>query len=602
MRKFLKFLRVIKSFLMSFYLQRESLFVFLKYMKSQEILLVDEHLKLASKWLLKAQEYGDDDGYSRGFYLYKKSGWDKSYIETTGYIIPSLLNMYDFTKDESYKDSALKAGLWLLEVQKENGAYTDIDAQNELVFDTGQVMYGLVALYERDEVDAELKKRYKEAIYKASSWLCSVQDDDGSWRRYGYYAIAHSYYSRVSSILYKAGIILENEEFKNKASKHIKWVLSQQLQNGFFKALNFTPNEKKFVLHSIIYVLEGLFDYYIYTKDEDVLDALLKNAFILKELNTKRDMLLCSEYDENFECKNTQRCMTGLAQWSAMAFKLYSLSGDEDYLLSARKTLYYLKSKQFKEGENIIGSLPGSVPFWGFYAPFSAVNWGVKFYIDALLESTKYDISKLDESRLWIGESFKFEKEVVNDEFSQTSKKYIEVLNKYILKSKKTLDLGCGRGRYIEYFKNKFDSTDIYGIDPVFTNANNIKKGDAYSIDFDFKFDLIYTIEVLQHVKYMDIALKEIRDSLNDGGTLIICDRNTKSFKGFIKPFLELRGKWMYPYDSPFLEKWYGLEKWKFMLNNSGFDIQEIITFTNHSGKFGWMNRYNIIIARKKDE
>jgi len=572
-----------------------SLMIFLKGMRNEKVYENKKHIVMASEWLLKAQKSGDDDGYSRGFYLYKE-GWDKSYIETTGYIIPTLLEVYNLTKDEKYKISALKAGEWLLNIQKENGAYADIDKNIPLVFDTGQVLYGLIAIYELKSIDKQLKERYKKAIDKASNWLCDIQDDDGSWTKYGFNGIAHSYYSRVSSILYKAGILLDNELYKNHATKHIEWVLSCQLENSFFDKLKFTPKEDS-LLHTIIYVLEGLYDYYTYTKDKKVLKALLDNANRLNKINSHRELLLCSQYDTDFNCINSQRCITGLAQWSALAFKLYRVTNDENYLRNAQKTLYYLKSKQFKENDNLKGSLPGSVPFWGVYAPYSAVNWGVKFYLDALLENEPYKISLVEDSNLWIGECFKFESHVVDSGFTETSKEYLKTLDSYIEDADNILDLGCGEGKYIRYFQDKFENKNINGIDPYFFDNKTVKKGDVYNIDFNKKFDLIYTIEVLQHVKYLDIALQEINDKLSDNGIFIICDRNPNSFIGYIKSIQEFRGKWMYPFDSPFIEKWYTLKKWKNILGKNRFKIEKIDTFTSPSS---WMSRYNIIIVRKK--
>ena len=571
-----------------------SLFVFFKAIRNEDIYEETKHIELASDWLLKAQNIGEDNGYSRGFYLYK-DGWDKSYIETTGYIIPTLLEVYNLIKDEKYKISALKAGEWLLDIQKENGAYTDIDKDIELVFDTGQVLYGLIAIYELKSLDKLLKARYKKAIDKASNWLCDIQDDDGSWTKYGFNGIAHSYYSRVSSILYKAGILLNNELYKNHATKHIEWVLSCQLENNFFDKLKFTPKEDS-LLHTIIYVLEGLYDYYTYTQDKKVLKALLDNANRLNEINSHRELLLCSQYDTNFNCINSQRCITGLAQWSALAFKLYRVTNDKNYLRNAQKTLYYLKSKQFKENKNLKGSLPGSVPFWGVYAPFSAVNWGVKFYLDALIENEKYKLDLIEESNLWIGECFKFKQSVVDDKFTATSFEYLKILEKYVGNAKNILDLGCGEGKFVRYFQDKFNK-EINGIDPYFYDNKVVKKGDVYNINFDKKFDLIYTIEVLQHVKYLDMALKEINGKLTDNGIFIICDRNPNSFMGYIKPIQEFRGKWMYPFDSPFIEKWYSLNEWKNILGKNGFKIEKVNTFVSPSN---WMSRYNIMIVRRK--
>ena len=571
---------------------------FYEEIKGETIYQNIEHIKLAANWLLNAQNFGEDNGYSRGFYLYKNSGWDKSYIETTGYIIPTMIETSKILSDKKYFESAKKAGEWLLSVQKESGAFCDIDNGIEQVFDTGQVLYGLIALYEYENITESEKSNYLNAIRKAANWLCNVQDSDCSWTKYGYNFIGHSYYSRVGFILYKAGIICDNDDFKKSATCMIEWVLNQQKENGFFDKLYFTQEQKP-LLHTMIYVLEGLYDYYQLSKDEKAWSAIIKNSEKLKEINLNNDLLLCSQYNENFECINNERCMTGLAQWSNLAFSMYEETGEKGYLQCAERTLYYLKSKQFKNDINLKGALPGSVPFWGEYSPFSAVNWGAKFYIDAMLKYEKYEESLTAQSSMWIGSCFKFKSSVVNSAFTKTGEKYQKFLKDYIEKSKNILDLGCGEGKYVRYFNTLLSRDDILGVDPYFYDDNYIKKGDVYEIDIEDSFDLIYTIEVLQHVKYIDKALANIYQHLNDEGYLIICDRNPKSVMGFLKPLYEYLGMWMYPYDSAFNEKWYSIEKWKKLLKYNGFKVEDIESFTSKTGKLGWMNRYSIIVARK---
>jgi SAM-dependent methyltransferase len=571
--------------------------VFFKSIYAEEIYENREHIELAADWLLKAQEVGEDTGYSRGFYLYK-GGWDKSYIETTGYIIPTMLDVADYLDDRTYFYSAQKAGEWLLEIQKPSGSFSGIDDEKELVFDTGQVLYGLIALYENKRISKNLNDAYYKAIENAASWLCSVQDEDGSWTKYGYQGIGHTYYTRVASILYKAGVICQNNDFKSAAEKFITWTLKEQKDNGFFKKLSFVQGEKP-LLHAIIYVLEGLYDYYILTNNKKVLEAVLKNAKILKDINLNRDLLLCSQYDEDFNCVNSERCITGLAQWSSLAFKLYEETKDDGYLVCAEKSLYYLKSKQFKNNDYLVGSLPGSVPFWGEYAQFSAVNWGVKFFIDAMLEYQKYEKDLATQSSLWIGECFKFASGVVSNSFTSTGKKYIDFLTAYIEESNSVLDLGCGEGKYIRYFKDIYKDKNFLGIDPYFYDNSLVKKGDIYNINIEKRYDLIYTIEVLQHVKYIDMALENIYSTLDDNGFFIICDRNPKSVIGLLKPIYECIGKWMYPCDSPFKEKWYTLNEWRAILKKNGFEVVEAETFLGKVGKFGWMHRYSIIVAKK---
>ena len=56
------------------------------------------HLRSALEWLVAAQDATPDDGISRGYSFaystyFRGRGWQPSYPETTGYIIPTMLRL-----------------------------------------------------------------------------------------------------------------------------------------------------------------------------------------------------------------------------------------------------------------------------------------------------------------------------------------------------------------------------------------------------------------------------------------------------------------------------------------------------------------------------
>jgi len=176
----------------------------------------------------------------------------------------------------------------------------------------------------------------------------------------------HTYYTRVASALFEYGEISNDEVAKKSALKMVEWTLFNQLANGFFKKSSFLETHPPF-LHTMIYVLEGLLEIYLRNGDKRLLSAILKNANRLKDINLSRDYILCSEYDEDFNCLNSEKCVTGLAQWAGVALKLYKIVGDEEFKIVAIKTLFYLKAKQLKSCEKLKGAHPASIPFWGRY-------------------------------------------------------------------------------------------------------------------------------------------------------------------------------------------------------------------------------------------
>ena len=65
----------------------------------------------------------------------------KPYPEVSGYFIPTLLAWNE-------KDRAFAYGRWLLTIQRDDGSWGDPNLNEPYAFDTGQVIKGLLALYE----------------------------------------------------------------------------------------------------------------------------------------------------------------------------------------------------------------------------------------------------------------------------------------------------------------------------------------------------------------------------------------------------------------------------------------------------------------------
>ena len=542
-----------------------------------------EHIILAADWLVMMQN--SDGGYSRKFSFI--NGRDASYIETTGYIIPSLMDAGEYLQERRYIDSALQAGEWLLEVQNSDGSFSEIDTHQPFAFDTGQCLIGLNYLFTYTK-----EQKYFNAAKKAAYWLFENQESDGSWQRVAYNRQKHTYYSRVASAMYNFGVLSDDIKLKDAAMKQIEWTLAQQHKNGYFELSSFVEGIPAY-LHTLIYILEGLLDIYEQTQEKRVLNAILKNSEIFKNINLSRDTILCSQYDADFKCVNSERCMTGLAQWAGVALRLFEITKDREYKVAASNTLFYLKSKQLKQS-SMQGGFTASTPFWGRYGSFEFVNWTNKFFIDSMLLLQKQDIKRVQEQESFVSSAFNVTSSVVTDTLSYMDRKYIKELEKILPKDKviKVLDVGCGKGVIINYLKKSYPKISFYGIDPVF-ESENISQGTIYNIEFeDDSFDLVMSFEVLQHT-YIEDALKELNRVTKKGGKLIIGERDPFSILGVLKPLLELTNRWMYPYDAPFKEQWYSKNEWKKLLQQSGFKMNAI-KHIEGSGK-PFVNRYLLI-------
>lgn len=570
----------------------------------------DIHVRLASDWLINSQKkskfdhknYADSNkqGYSRGFYLYR--GWDKGYIETTGYIIPTMYEVSVYLNDDKYKNSARRALKWLEMHQLDNGAFPDIDKGDPQAFDTGQILYGLNYVIENDNLYSDLAKKM---AFQVGNWLCENIDQNGSWEKISFNRISHSYYSRVAAALYQTGLILNEKKFCEQATRNINWTLKQQLQNGFFDRLKFSENEEAF-LHTMMYVVEGLIDYYklLAIKDEKILDAILKMVNPLLIANLNKQFYLGSQYNSQFNAINMERCVTGIAQWSGVCLELFQLTKNIDFYQTAKLNIFYLKTKQIKSGNQIKGSLPGSIPIWGEYCPFALNNWPIKFFIDALiLDSRIAEINKLndfDEQENFVSHSFSLQPNIIATELSQTSQFYIKEIHKHIHPKMKIMDLGCGSGMIADDIERS-TQCKIQRVDPVMHLYNEkIQFGSVHDLrQITQKFDLVYCLEVIQHSDRIEKFIFQLNQVLDDDGIVIIGDRHTVSIKYLLKSIKQIKGKWMYPWDSPFTEKWRSKNEFIKKFKDQNFELIRHDTFTSKNGRIPFMNRYQILVFKK---
>ena len=87
------------------------------------------------------------------------------YPEVTGYYIPTLLRW-------GYRDLAVSYARWLCSIQHEDGAWYDTEDKDSYIFDTAQILKGLLAA----------RKWYPQAdehIKKGCDWILSCMDEDG---------------------------------------------------------------------------------------------------------------------------------------------------------------------------------------------------------------------------------------------------------------------------------------------------------------------------------------------------------------------------------------------------------------------------------------
>lgn len=354
----------------------------------------EAHLKAAMLWMARAQNHCKGKGVSASYNL--AYGWDVAYPETSGYIIATFLAYSKIYNDPSFYERAIQIGDWEIEIQTNSGAVLSSPVKTQVrVFNTGQVILGWCALYERTN-----DEKYLIAASKAGDFLCRTQENDGSWTE-NTYCGARTYHARIDWALLRLFELTKKREYLEKAEKNIKWVLAQQNENGWFENCGFKDDMP--IMHLIVYTLRGLLECHTMNIPEitrlDILPKLIKATDRINEYVNNKSVRNCkgfipASFQNNWITGDNYSCLTGNAQYAIYLYRLTQITNNNAYpeyadvLISALKKTQLLSSDT-KE-QNIAGAISGSYPIYIGYCPNSYPNWATKFFADALLMKNNY--------------------------------------------------------------------------------------------------------------------------------------------------------------------------------------------------------------------
>jgi len=351
------------------------------------------HMDAAIKWICRAQDASGDGGVARSYSLvyhpyFKRKGWFASYPETTGYIIPTMFDYAHLTKRQDIFDRAVRMTEWECLVQMESGAVqggTIDQAPTPAIFNTGQVIFGWLRAFQETR-----REKYLDCALRAGKYLVAQQDGDGAWRKnlsnYTSNAMPFfTYNTRTAWALLLLSTMHNDDQFKDAAVRNIEFALGQQLDNGWFKSNSFCKNLQP-LLHTIAYAIRGILESGVLLNNQTFITRARKAADALAH-KQRSDGSLAGRFDERWEPVVNWSCLTGDAQISHIWGRLFEITGEPKYFDFLRKTNGYLKSVQLIKTRNLdlYGGISGSDPLHGGYGTFEILNWGIKFFIDALM-------------------------------------------------------------------------------------------------------------------------------------------------------------------------------------------------------------------------
>ncbi|MDT8342168.1 MAG: hypothetical protein RQ751_11710 [Longimicrobiales bacterium] len=349
-----------------------------------------EHLDAALDWLVRAHDASPDDGFARGYSLryiryLGTRGWQPSYPETTGYLIPTLLMAAHRAGREHLRERALRAARWEVEVQLPSGAVQGGvlgQGREPAVFNTGQVLFGLVAAWRETGDDV-----FAHAARRAGTFLVEHLDEDGHWRR------GNSEFAQTTSTLYNArtawglavaGRALGEAGFLDAARTSLKAVARAQFADGWFPRCCLNDPERP-LLHTLAYTMRGLIEGGWVLDEPALVDAGARAAWEVA-LRVREDGFIPGRFAADWEPVVYWSCLTGNAQMVNIWLRLHREAGDARWIHRVDPVLAFLKRTHDRTSADpgVRGGVKGSWPMGGGYGPYEVFNWATKFFADAL--------------------------------------------------------------------------------------------------------------------------------------------------------------------------------------------------------------------------
>ena len=364
------------------------------------------HIDAALHWLGAAQDASSDDGFARGYSIARHAlfgrGWQPSYPETTGYLIPTLYVAARELGRDDLRERAERAARWEIAVQLPNGAVRAGvlgQAVAPAIFNTGQVMFGWLAAFEETG-----EAVFAEAACRAGEFLVSRLDTRGRW------TIDSSPYANPTATLYtartgwamaEAGARLGRPQLSDAAACHLWMVARAQAMNGWIPNCCLSDAERP-LLHTLAYAIRGLLEGARVLRDDRLMRHAVAGAEPLLAL-VRDDGWLPGRIAADWSPAVRWSCLTGNAQTANIWLRLYALTGDSGWLKPVDQVLRFLKATQNRSSSHpgVHGGIKGSAPVTGDYGRYEVLNWATKFFVDALLRDERRRAGDVDPQRDW---------------------------------------------------------------------------------------------------------------------------------------------------------------------------------------------------------
>ncbi len=349
----------------------------------------DAAIEAAIAWIFRAQDNSPsrDGGVARDFDLLR--GWSSSYPETTGYIVPTLLDYARWRNSGEARERAGRMLDWLVSIQFDSGAFQggkiDAPVKVPVTFNTGQILIGLAC------GASEFGEAYRQPMQKAADWLRDTMDPDGCWRQFPTPFAQpgeKAYETHVAWGLYEAARLAPDSGYQEAADRNVSWAIGKMRDNGWCDDCCLDQPAHP-LTHTLGYFLRGLLEAYRFNGAPDVLSAARTLGDRLRACQ-RPDGSLPGRLSADWSAPVSWSCLTGNVQIAHAWLILFCETKDTAYLDSAIAANYFVRSTLRLDGaDGERGGIRGSYPIDGDYGKWQYLNWAAKFFVDShMLELT----------------------------------------------------------------------------------------------------------------------------------------------------------------------------------------------------------------------
>jgi malonyl-CoA O-methyltransferase len=395
------------------------------------------------------------------------SGLTVGYPEVTGYTVPTLLNYGE-------KDMATRLLRWLLCIQRADGSFTN-QYGISYIFDSGQVLRALLS-YGQDIPEAMV------AAEKVCEYLCRNLSDNGKQgfgTRYNG-KIPETVHLYVLPPLMRAAEVLNRKDIKNQVSHCLDFYCKHS------DALRLET-----LTHFLAYELEALID----THSIELALPILKN--LVK--HQKEDGSVAAKKGVSWICS------PGLAQLAVCWYKCGMWE-------AADRAMNWLEEHQRSSG-GFLGSYGKKAE----YFPDVELSWTNKYYLDA--------------HRLRVKSFIDRNLDIFPSVISRDDGR-VKAISEVLESGDKIVEIGCGKGRILKRLIEINPDIHCAGVDISSKMLDTLPpeiRGIEGSLELipcaDNSFDIVFSVEAVEHSPGFGKAIKEMVRIAKPGGWVIVIDK-----------------------------------------------------------------------------